>query len=212
MQNVIKHTIYALVGITILTALVALGGIVYLWEDGSKDDLPYLEWLASITIAEIVAITLLYVKKGIRYLPDVKVNKTSEQTSHFMEDFISSGSSATIVSNRLSWLSGQQTLIDVLKEKIDEGLRIEVVTPEEVSDDIISKLDGANFFITKDSAPPQARFTLINGDRNGAERLAIARGTHPNHEITIFDNNSGPQIIAMAKDIIAQSKERSNEQ
>jgi len=36
--------------------------------------------------------------------------------------------------------------------------------------------------------------------------LAIARGSHPDHEITIFDNNSGPQIVAMAKDIIRKSK------
>ncbi len=46
----------------------------------------------------------------------------------------------------------------------------------------------------------------MNGDRSGAEKLAIARGVHPEHEITIFDSNSGPQIIAMAKDIIRKSR------
>ena len=72
------------------------------------------------------------------------------------------------------------------------------------------KLNGASFIVTKESVSPEARFTLVNGDRSGAEKLAIARGVHPDHEITIFDNNSGPQIIAMAKDIIRKSKELSN--
>jgi hypothetical protein len=52
---------------------------------------------------------------------------------------------------------------------------------------------------------------LVNAGRSGAERLAIARGTHPNHEITIFDNSSGPQIIALAKDIIRRTKALSDE-
>jgi hypothetical protein len=62
------------------------------------------------------------------------------------------------------------------------------------------------FYTTGEDSPPEARFTLVNGHRSGAEKLAIARGGHPEHEITIFDNNSGPQIIAMAKDIIRKSK------
>ena len=41
----------------------------------------------------------------------------------------------------------------------------------------------------------------------GGETLAIARGTHPAHEITVFDANAGPQMIAMAKDIIRKCKE-----
>ena len=63
------------------------------------------------------------------------------------------------------------------------------------------------FYVTKEKNPPESRFTLVDGHRSGAERLAIARGGHPEHEITTFDNNSGPQIIAMAKDIIRKSKE-----
>lgn len=85
---------------------------------------------------------------------------------------------------------------------------IEVITPKAVTEDIRKPLHdaGVKFFTTGERDPPEARFTLINGARSGAERLAIARGSHPNHEVTVFDNFSGPQIIAMAKDIIRKSK------
>lgn len=92
------------------------------------------------------------------------------------------------------------------------GTLLEIITPEEVAADIRQPLNdaGVKFYVTGDTIPPEARFTLVNGHRSGAERLAIARGGHPEHEITIFDNSSGPQIIAMAKDIIRKSKELAN--
>ena len=52
--------------------------------------------------------------------------------------------------------------------------------------------------------------TLINSNRSGSERLAIAKGIYPEHEITIFDSYSGPQIIGMAKDIIRKSERIAN--
>ena len=127
-----------------------------------------------------------------------------------MEDFISTGTSATVVSNRVSWLSGNQNLINILQKKIESGTRIDIITPSEVSQTLKENLNGASFIVTGEDISPDARFTLVNGDRCGAEKLAIARGVHPDHEITIFDNNSGPQIIAMAKDIIRKSRELSN--
>lgn len=101
-------------------------------------------------------------------------------------------------------------LISILQSKIEKGTRIEIITPNEVPEALRKKLNGASFIVTKENVSPEARFTLVNGDRSGAEKLAIARGVHPDHEITIFDNNSGPQIIAMAKDIIRKSKELAN--
>jgi hypothetical protein len=145
-------------------------------------------------------------KKGMKYLPDSQTDKKLEDTLKFMENFILMGTSATIVSNRVSWLSGDPKLISVLQSKIESGKRIEIITPKDVGESLKSKLEGASFTVTNEELSPEARFTLINGDRSGAEKLAIARGVHPEHEITIFDNNSGPQIIAMAKDIIRKSK------
>lgn len=206
MQSLFKNIIYVFLWITGGTAFLVFCGLVYIWFINPSGDLPYLGWLATLIIPEVVGIVFVIARKGLKYLPKVQTDKTRDQTLKFMKKFISIGSSATIVSNRVSWLTGQTALVRLLRQKIDDGLRIEIITPQPVSKDIKNALLGANFIVTNDTLPPEARFTLINGDRSGAELLAIARGTHPNHEITIFDNSSGPQIIAMAKDVVRKSK------
>ncbi len=210
MQNLVKHTLYLFLWITGITALMTLIGIGYVWFFSDKTELPHLEWLIGAVIVEIIAVVLMLAKKGLKYLPDTQTDKEPLDTVRFMENFISTGTSATVVSNRVSWLAGNQSLISILQSKIESGIRIEIITPNEVSDDLRKNLVGASFIVTGEKMSPEARFTLVNGDRSGAEKLAIARGVHPDHEITIFDNNSGPQIIAMAKDIIRKSKELAN--
>ena len=210
MQKLIKVIIYVFLLITSLTAILSLSGIAYIWFVSDKGDLLYLKWLIGSVLLEIISIVIILSKKGLKYLPDVKVNKNSNETLKFMEEFITLGTTATIVSNRVSWLSSSENLIQILTGKIDQGLRIEIITKEIVSQDVKDKLKGAYFYETNDTVAPEARFTLVNGDRAGAEKLAIAKGVHPEHEITVFDYNTGPQIIAMAKDIIRKSKELSN--
>ncbi len=210
MQNLVKYTLYLFLIITALTAAITLAGIGYVWFFSEKTELPHLELLIGSVIVEVVAVILMLAKKGLKYLPDTRTDKEPKDTLKFMENFISTGTSATVVSNRVSWLSGNQSLIDILQRKIESGTRIEIITPSEVSQTLKDNLNGASFIVTGENISPEARFTLVNGDRSGAEKLAIARGVHPDHEITIFDNNSGPQIIAMAKDIIRKSRELSD--
>tara|TARA_B100002003_G_scaffold245652_2_gene273811 strand:- start:4410 stop:5048 length:639 start_codon:yes stop_codon:yes gene_type:complete len=210
MQNIVKNTLYLFLCITGLTAAITLAGIGYSWFFSPAIELPHLEWLIGSVIVEVVAVILMLAKKGLKYLPDTQTDKETKDTLKFMEIFISTGTSATVVSNRVSWLSGDDRLISILQSKIEKGTRIEIITPNEVPEMLRDKLNGASFIVTKENVSPEARFTLVNGDRSGAEKLAIARGVHPDHEITIFDNNSGPQIIAMAKDIIRKSKELAN--
>jgi hypothetical protein len=210
MQNLVKYTLYLFLIITALTAVITLTGIAYVWFFSEKIELPHLELLIGSVIIEVIAVILMLAKKGLKYLPDTQTDKEPKDTLKFMEKFISTGTSATVVSNRVSWLSENQSLIDILQKKIESGTRIEIITPAEVSQTLKNNLNGASFIVTREDISPESRFTLVNGDRSGAEKLAIARGVHPDHEITIFDNNSGPQIIAMAKDIIRKSRELSN--
>ena len=53
-----------------------------------------------------------------------------------------------------------------------------------------------------DTFKPNARFTIINRGRAGAEQLAISTGTNKEHEIYIFNNSDHPYMIALAKDIL----------
>lgn len=217
MQSIIKVTLYSFVRITILTALLAIGGIIYTWTTIYPDEtetqvvqfftLPYLKELVALCLLEIIGVVILFVKSGFKYIPQIKNNSNVDETLIFMKEFIGIGTSATIVSNRVSWLIKNESLLKILNQKIEDGIKLEIITPSEVSHQIKSSIVGAIFIVTNENLPPEARFTLINGDRTGCEKLAIAKGVHPEHEITIFDHNSGPQIIAMAKDIIFKSKE-----
>lgn len=207
MQKLVKHTLYLFLWVTGLTAVIALAGIVYSWFFPEAKELIYLNWLIGSVIVEVIAVILMLAKKGMKYLPDTQTDQEPRDTLKFMENFMSMGTSATVVSNRVSWLAGNDKLISILQSKVKSGTRIEIITPKEVSEALRENLKGASFIVTKEEICPEARFTLVNGDRSGAEKLAIARGVHPQHEITIFDNNSGPQIIAMARDIIRKSRE-----
>ncbi|KHT26424.1 hypothetical protein LOZ86_20680 [Pectobacterium parvum] len=210
MQSLVKYTLYLFLWITGLTAVMTLSGIAYAWFFSEPKELAHLELLIGSVIIEVIAVIVMLAKKGMKYLPDTQTDKAPNDTLKFMADFISTGTSATVVSNRVSWLAGNDNLISILQSKIENGTRIEIITPKEVPELLKQNLTGASFIVTKENTSPEARFTLVNGDRSGAEKLAIARGVHPDHEITIFDNNSGPQIIAMAKDIIRKSKELAN--
>jgi hypothetical protein len=210
MQRLVKNTLYLFLFITGATAIITLIGICYVWFYPDARDLPHLKWLVLSIIIEMVGVIIMLAKKGLKYLPATQTDKKPEDTLRFMGKFISEGTSATIVSNRVSWLSSDESLIAILQSRIESGGSIEIVTPSEVPDALMNALPGAQFIVTEEENAPEARFTLINGNRSGSEKLAIARGVHPEHEITIFDNDSGPQMIAMAKDIIRKSKRLAN--
>ena len=211
----IRTTLYVFIAIVAATAAIALTGLAYLWffsDTASKTDLPHLRYLLGALIAEVVAVVLMIARKGAKYIPHIETHKKESETLKFMKDFVASGSTAQIVSSRLSWIRNSPELVETVTNKARGGALVEIITPQSVESDIRTPLEeaGVRFFTTGEDLPPEARFTLINGNRSGAERLAIARGSHPEHEVTVFDNNSGPQIIGMAKDIIRKSKELAN--
>src|SRR5262249_7627333 len=122
---------------------------------------------------------------------------------HLMSELISRASSAAIVSNRASWLQRSSEFVEALSARARAGGNIEIFTRVPVDQALASQLaaTGVQLHTAASSEPPKARFTLINADRSGAEQLAIATGVHPEHEVLVFDSRSGPQIIALAKDI-----------
>lgn len=170
--------------------------------------MPYLGWLLSLVIAEVVGTIFVLARQGVRYLPEVQSYDSAAKTAQFMEEFIAHGSTVTLVSNRLAWLRDAPTVQAKMVSLAEKGTRFEIFTAQSVDPALRRKLQaaGIRFFLSEDGAVPEARFTLVNADRSGAEKLAIARGTHPNHEITTFDSSSGPQIIGLAKDIVRRAR------
>ena len=207
MTGIIKVYLYVFLAVFVLTALLCLGGFVRLWFFSPGEDLPYLRWLAGTLIVELVGIVFAFAKRAFRYFPTTISNKTPEETAAFMADFISKGTSVTIVSNRAGWLVSSPDLLKVIESTCGRGTQMTIILRSEFPEQLRDRLKalGVRLIVTGDQMSPEARFTLINAHRSGAERLAIARGTHPAHQITIFDNDSGPEIIGLAKDIICKS-------
>jgi hypothetical protein len=209
-QRVLKVTVYLFLVIFGVTAVMTMAGLGYVWffNGNNKAGLPYLGWLLSILVAEVVGVVVMLGRRGLMYLPDIQVNKDPAETQTFMKNFIAHGSSVTIVSNRLGWLNEAEDLQEAIMARTRAGTRFEIITSQALPLHLREALGavGVRFSVTGPNDVPEARFTLVNADRSGAERLAIAKGTHPNHEITIFDSNSGPQIIGLAKDIVRKSK------
>lgn len=212
MQSYIKMVLNFFFWTMVATTALSISGIVYLWFfSNGASELPYLKTLVGITILEIAAVVIMYAKKGIRYLPEVHINKTEEDTFKFMQNFVCRGSSVTIVSNRISWLNRAPNVLTSIIERAKTGTQFEIIISRDVDGELNKTLKDANVKIyVTDELPPEARFTLLNENRSGAEELAIARGAHPKHEITVFDNDSGPQIIALAKDIMRKYKSVEN--
>ena len=178
-------------------------------SQGKRESLPYLGTLVIALLVEAIAVVFLFVRSGLKYLPQVKVDETEADTFRFMADLLTFGTSVTIVSNRLSLLTRSDLFRNAVTDKAQGGTEFEFITRTEIPREIREPLEQlrVRFYVTRDEDPPEARFTLVNAHRAGGETLAIARGTHPTHEITVFDTNSGPQLIAMAKDIIRKCKE-----
>ena len=209
MFSIVKKTFVVFLCIASLTMLLVLAKLGQIWFFENRGNSEYLGWLLMISVAEVIGVVIILARKGLKYLPDVEIHKEEKETLCFMKRFIDTGSTVQIVSSRFTWVKNSQQLFDEIKKKANDGDLIEIITPEKVAENIRMELEeaGVKFYVTGDRFIPEARFTLINGNRSGAERLAIARGTHPEHEVTIFDNHSGPQIVGMAKDIIRKSKE-----
>ena len=214
MQKAVKITYYVILWVFGASAALCLSGVVYIWfcqtpgAVAKITDLPYLSLLFSSLIVEAIGVVFLFVRRGMKYLPETETNKDELQTFRFMCDYVRRGTTVTIVSNRLSLLTQSTEFFQEVYDGAKNGKRFEVITPKSVDRKVRTPLEAAGviFIVTNESSPPEARFTLVNADRAGGECLAIARGTHPDHEITIFDSNSGPHMVAMAKDIIRKSK------
>jgi len=213
MQNAIKTTYYIILGVFVASATLCLAGVVYIWflqpSNGTAKmaDLPYLGPLFTSVIIEAIGVVFLFARRGLKYLPETETKKNETETFRFMCDYVKRGTTVTIVSNRLSLLTQSSDFFKEVEQGARKGKRFEVITPKPVDEIVRGPLEdaGVHFIVTNEASPPEARFTLVNANRSGGERLAIARGTYPDHEITIFDGNSGPQMIAMAKDIIRKS-------
>jgi hypothetical protein len=212
MMKLMRWTAWSFLAVYVASAIVTLLGVAYLlW----KEPVPtptYMEWLIGSCICQTVAVLVFIVRKGVSYIPDIHACRDREKNRRFLKEFIERGSTVQIVSRDISWIQSSDDMQKSIISRSLAGTRIEIFTPQEITDSVRHPLEEAGicFFVTGEDTSPEARFTLINGSNCGAEQLAIAKGSYPHREITVFDSVSGPQIIGMAKDIIRRSKDMAN--
>lgn len=213
MGNLLRQTVWVFIFVFAATALLTIAGLAYLWfGEGQRDTLPHLDWLLYTLVAEVIAVVVLFARRSISYIPESQTTKSPEMTAEFIATFIAHASSVTIVTNRAGWLTESADLLSKIESRRSAGANVEIITPGALSDAVGERLRNAGVVLiaTGEKDSPEARFTLINGSRGGSARLAIARGTYPRHEILVFDSDSGPQIIGMARDLVRKSKETAN--
>lgn len=190
-----------------LTSFLTLAGLVYVWFINRDASLPYLDMLFTSLIVEIIGVCVLVLKTSANFAPKTKTYKSKDEVNEFLKNFALSGSSVEFVSNRATWLTNDKSLQDSLIEKSLEGNYVSILTNYEPQNCENLKNSGVEFINNiSASYTPNARFTLINSARQGAEEVAISVGNFPNHKVYTFNGQNSPYIIAMAKDIIALMK------
>lgn len=212
MQQLVRRSANAFLLITIVTALFALVGLAIQWYLGDEVELPFLRWLLSAVLFEIVAITFAFTKRGMRYIPRIVNAKTETASLEVMSELVSTASSVAIYSNRASYLANSIEFQDALVTAALRGAKVELIirsigSQQELLHDLV-KRNVVVLLVSNDDIP-FARFTLVNEHRTSGERLAIARGSYPAHDITIYDHESGPQVVALARELVRHARKQS---
>lgn len=209
LKSIVYWALIACITIAVLCAIITLSGVVRLWffvpQADQKDGLPYLGWLLSTFVGSVLAILFSASRRALRDLPDRVVHKTRKETTDYLLKFIAEGSSAIIYTNKGGWLyeDGSKEAIDKL---LLDGVSVTVIATPLHAERLKAKYAGTSLVVVerKETNEPKVRFTLLNSNRIGGERLAIADGCHPEHGITVYSSSNGINVITMAKELIAE--------
>lgn len=191
--------------------LVVIIGVTFgFWV--SQED-PSFNSILPALLAEVVGFFVWHIKNASSLLPQRVIYKNDNKIHKLMTDFIKRGSTICIMSNRMSWLAQADIVYEVLKEKSKKDnckIEIFIAATEDIPHEAELHEAGVKIYRLKDVDNQRVRFTLINGDRAGAAELAIASGTVPLHEISVFNMKSGPQIIELAKNLVDKARKESH--
>ena len=168
MQRMTRHTYYVILGIFIASACLTMAGLAYIWfwapavqppvesAQGAAAtpvqprDLPYLKIFVSTLLVEAVGVVFWFMRNGLKYLPEVKINKTEEQTFRFMRQLLTYGTSVTIVSNRLSLLTRSEEFRAAVTASAQNDTSFEFITRIPVPHQVRQPREqaGVTFYVT----------------------------------------------------------------
>ena len=150
------------------------------------------------------------IKKFIEIISDrrrisveAKVFNGDAAINKYILEFFDRASTVEIVSHDASWIESSENVQKEIKRLVKNSISVDIWIGKNVNGSKFKALGMNVKNYNLDTYKPNARFTIINRGRAGAEQLAISTGTNKEHEIYIFNNSDHPYMIALAKDILS---------
>lgn len=174
--------------------------IVFVW--GYSYIIPFFSEAFFGTLTPVIKKIIEIISDRRRISVEAKVLNGEAAINKYILEFFDRASTVEIVSHDASWIESSVDVQKEIKRLVKKSKTVDIWVGKKVNGSKFKNLGMNVKNYNSDTYKPNARFTIINRGRAGAEQLAISTGTNKEHEIYIFNNSDHPYMIALAKDIL----------
>jgi hypothetical protein len=202
-KNLVALVFYGIFVIFLIFSAILLAGFVQVVFFNWTPPGIFIVYFASV-IGESIGMLLLYVKNvsGLRTGIKTTTYKKEADINKYMKRIISSGSTLDIVSGKLSWVSGDETVKrTILGRAKDYEINIYLPSMNDTAKELGK--NGVHIFIVPSlGTKPFARFTLVDKNQPGSAVLAVGCGKIPDFTISEIDEQSNAQVVTLARNYV----------
>lgn len=200
---------YADAILIIITALCLVGviGLLINWIFFPDKELPFLNWILVSVIAPIAGVFVLIAKGKINLSEyegaEQKHFKTDEDRTENTISFLSDARKIDILSSKISWISANQEIQNLLKQKAKSGGDITIYL--EKMNETAKQLQDANVKIRTyhpKKITPKTRFIMLNRGTAGQQALLLNSGTDGKYFSLKYCEPTSNLIIGFANDVL----------
>ena len=192
--NNISRLEYFIVLVLLLEIIVLVWGYSYI--------IPFFSEAFFGTLTPVIKKNIEIISDRRRISVEAKVLNGEAAINKYILEFFDRASTVEIVSHDASWIESSVDVQKEIKRLVKKSKTVDIWVGKKVNGSKFKNLGMNVKNYNSDTYKPNARFTIINRGRAGAEQLAISTGTNKEHEIYIFNNSDHPYMIALAKDIL----------
>ncbi|BBU34978.1 MULTISPECIES: hypothetical protein [Veillonella] len=192
--NNISRLEYFIVLVLLLEIIVLVWGYSYI--------IPFFSEAFFGTLTPVIKKIIEIISDRRRISVEAKVLNGEAAINKYILEFFDRASTVEIVSHDASWIESSVDVQKEIKRLVKKSKTVDIWVGKKVNGSKFKNLGMNVKNYNSDTYKPNARFTIINRGRAGAEQLAISTGTNKEHEIYIFNNSDHPYMIALAKDIL----------
>lgn len=192
--NNISRLEYFIVLVLLLEIIVLVWGYSYI--------IPFFSEAFFGTLTPVIKKIIEIISDRRRISVEAKVLNGEAAINKYILEFFDRASTVEIVSHDASWIESSVDVQKEIKRLVKKSKTVDIWVGKKVNGSKFKNLGMNVKNYNSDTYKPNARFTIINRGRAGAEQLAISTGTNKEHEIYIFNNSDHLYMIALAKDIL----------